>query len=200
MSDACAVQDENGQHMPFRDLKESFENNRFLIERIKCTACSFEDAHDDIDDTLAIDYKDGLMLSLSVRALNQQVTCVLAGCDDDNNSIANAICDAVFKCPRDVRRAIIANIAVVGGCGAIAGFAATLLAQIKLLLKTSPKYAPIKQLAAEAQLAPLRFPPPYAAWIGGSLTGRFKHRAEYTRENFANLDRIPDWSSYTYAE
>jgi actin-related protein 10 len=172
----CQVLNLNGIATSFHELNEEFGNNRFLVEQMKRRFCSFAQGTSnstawnarnspvDSQGFVRMPYKDGLVLSFHLQSFHQQATSVLARKDDDNRSIAMAICDSIFKSERDLRALFASNIVMTGGCAAIEGFSKVIAGQVAFLLENTPKFQAFKALCKSLKVHISGYSPESTAW------------------------------------
>lgn len=201
----CHALNRNGDQTLFRNLDEEFGENRFIVEKIKCTYCSFEfgmlkctsKCKGGCSEMAVLEYKDGLQISFPICAFHKQVTRLMGEPDSEGHSIAMAICDAAVKSPRDLRHLLCKNIVFVGGCASIKGFSDVLHAQMSSILENDSKFVTHRALVRQTKFSTNQFNPLHTIWIGGSLMGPHKLISEYTRHDFEMGEKIPDWSTQT---
>ncbi|KAJ2733757.1 hypothetical protein IW152_002862 [Coemansia sp. BCRC 34962] len=113
----------------------------------------------------------------------------------DLQSIPDAIVQCIGRAPLDTRRALIANVLVIGGIAELPGFRHRLLRDVVDRLRDSRWSA----LAADAALAgdESAFMPSTRAWAGTSLAVAAKiGTVEVSREEFDGCT-LPDWAAIT---
>ncbi|KAJ2859826.1 hypothetical protein GGH94_005881 [Coemansia aciculifera] len=114
----------------------------------------------------------------------------------DHQSIPDAIVQCVGRVPVDTRRALIANVLVIGGVADLPGFRHRLLHDIVARLRRDSRWA---ALAADAALADdsQAFAPSDRSWTGASLAVAAKiGTVEISRDDFDGCT-LPDWTTIT---
>ena len=103
-SNEFLILEKNGKSIPFSQLKQSFQDYRFLIDMIKEKYCSLIPwwrseltGHNEEESKICIPFQEGAFASFSIEAFNQQVTLPLLKIDKDGRSISMAICEAILK-------------------------------------------------------------------------------------------------------
>ncbi|XP_078001136.1 actin-related protein 10-like [Glandiceps talaboti] len=115
--------------------------------------------------------------------------------DNEEQSIATLVLDAILQCPVDTRKELAHNITCIGGTSLLPGFRQRLKAELIDMLN-KPKY----KNALPISTIKFHNPPSvanYTAWFGGALFGALDilpHRS-LSREAFVKLGKVPDWSS-----
>ncbi|KAJ2877367.1 hypothetical protein H4R27_006242, partial [Coemansia aciculifera] len=114
----------------------------------------------------------------------------------DHQSIPDAIMQCVGRVPVDTRRALIANVLVIGGVADLPGFRHRLLHDIVARLRRDSRWS---ALAADAALADdsQAFAPSDRSWTGASLAVAAKiGTVEISRDDFDGCT-LPDWTTIT---
>jgi len=111
-----------------------------------------------------------------------------AGCC---SSVPEAFCQALERCPIDVRAAVVQNIVVCGGCGAMRGLLPRLAIELRDALRARPRMA---ALAERLRFAPLDFSPIAAVWTGGAVFGALDGAGDLSREDYEKGKPLPDWA------
>ncbi|KAJ8708964.1 hypothetical protein PYW07_008790 [Mythimna separata] len=113
--------------------------------------------------------------------------------DAEQASLADAVLACVAACPRDVRRALAANVLLAGGGAALPGLRARLAAELRYLV-TQPPYD------TSLHITEFKFHSPPAhentcAWVGGAVLGAGEAGAARAlpREHYAREPRLRDW-------
>ncbi|KAJ2103873.1 hypothetical protein GGI09_000431 [Coemansia sp. S100] len=112
----------------------------------------------------------------------------------DHQSIPDAVMQCIGRVPVDTRRALIANVLVVGGVADLPGFRHRLLHDIVARLHRDSRWS---ALAADAALADesQAFAPSDRSWIGTSLAVAAKiGTVELSRDDFDGCT-LPDWTA-----
>ncbi|KAJ2449206.1 hypothetical protein GGI03_007127, partial [Coemansia sp. RSA 2337] len=112
----------------------------------------------------------------------------------DHQSIPDAVVQCIGRVPVDTRRALIANVLVVGGVADLPGFRHRLLHDIVARLHRDSRWS---ALAADAALADesQAFAPSDRSWIGTSLAVAAKiGTVELSRDDFDGCT-LPDWTA-----
>ncbi|KAJ2828239.1 hypothetical protein FBU31_002960 [Coemansia sp. 'formosensis'] len=112
----------------------------------------------------------------------------------DHQSIPDAVVQCVGRVPVDIRRALIANVLVIGGVADLPGFRHRLLNDIVARLCSDRRWS---ALAADAALVvdSGAFAPSEQAWVGTSLAVAAKiGTVEVSREDFDGCS-LPDWTT-----
>lgn len=200
--ESCVVLNRNGQSIPFNELGEEFTSNRFLVAQMKRKFCSFTpnscNSHIDSQGFARIAYKNGLVVSFCLAEFHQQVTCALLRKDDEERSIATAICDSIYKSQRDLRPLLAANIMFIGGCAGIPDFCRMISSQVQLELEKTPKFAAFRALNRSLEVHSNAFPPECTAWSGGSLMAPMRLASEYSQQDWQRGEKVPDWSCHSF--
>ena len=114
--------------------------------------------------------------------------------DNEMESVATQVIDALLLCNRDSRKVLAQNIVIVGGTSMIPGFRRRLKEELLALLEL-PQYK--EQLYMEKfKFHTTPCCPNVASWLGGSLYGSTDYVGSqaFTKEQFIeNKKHIPDW-------
>ncbi|XP_064603008.1 actin-related protein 10-like [Liolophura sinensis] len=133
---------------------------------------------------------------LHINGKIREHTCeVLFEQDNEEQSVATILLDAIVQCPIDMRKQLAANIVVTGGAAMLTGFYHRLQQELLHLLK-QPKYK--RDLA----ISGFRFHQPPAkencsAWLGGAMIGCLEtlpHKS-MSRDTYIQTGVLPDWCS-----
>ncbi|KAJ3088322.1 hypothetical protein HK102_009040 [Quaeritorhiza haematococci] len=127
--------------------------------------------------------------------LRERAAEVLFEGDDDGNSIATCILEAILVCPADLRTELAQNVLLVGGTSMMTGFRQRLYEQLLQLVEENKRYLKLRRLQMRIRFLRSVFVPNIASWIGGSLMGAIRTNGpELVRVNYEKNPNIPDWS------
>jgi actin-related protein 10 len=115
--------------------------------------------------------------------------------NEEDISVTTCILDAILNSPIDCRKGLAENIILIGGGAMSEGFAARLMAELKLKLK-SDRYNSklfLKKICFRKPLIPAN----YCSWQGGALFGALEILSDrsISRERYHVNPVLPDWSS-----
>jgi len=108
------------------------------------------------------------------------------------SSVPEAFCQALERCPIDVRAAVVQNVVVCGGCAALRGLLPRLAMELRDALRARPRMA---ALAERLRFTPLDFSPVAAVWTGGAVFGALDGAGDLSREDYEKGKPLPDWAS-----
>lgn len=114
--------------------------------------------------------------------------------NDDGQSLPAMLLDSILKCPIDTRKALAANIVVIGGTAMLPGFKYRLLAELRDL-SHKPHYANLLAL----DKFKIHIPPckeNYTAWLGGAIFGALEilPSRSLSKEQYLASGIVPDWT------
>lgn len=139
--------------------------------------------------------------NLQVDGLLRESVCeVLFEVDGERQSVATMVLDALLACPIDTRRALLANIVLVGGTTMMPGFKARLFEELEDLLR-SPHYS---RLGLSGLGQPRLHRPPakanFACWLGAAIFGATDAVATRSlpREQYLKDKAVPDWPNLRF--
>eukprot|EP01067_Filipodium_phascolosomae_P006414 Filipodium_phascolosomae@DN4677_c0_g1_i1.p1 len=105
------------------------------------------------------------------------------------DSVIGGVMESLMKVKTDMRRTVCQNILLCGGSTSMRGF----LARFALELRNTIKSSPLSHLEDWLGFAYPQFPRSDWVWMGGSVYGSMEGIAEYTKSQFENDEKLPDW-------
>eukprot|EP00842_Homolaphlyctis_polyrhiza_P004062 jgi/Hompol1/4657/HPOL_001520-RA len=128
--------------------------------------------------------------------IRDAVIDVLFEGDEEGDSMQSCLLKSLMKCPSSIRLDLVKNVLVTGGTFSVPGLDNRLKHHVQHLVDEDREFASAKALALNFDYIFSPFQPALRVWIGGSLAGAVKMKAnfELTREDFLNDSRVPDWS------
>ncbi|XP_048343026.1 actin-related protein 10, partial [Sphaerodactylus townsendi] len=142
-----------------------------------------------------VDYPlDGEKILHVNGAIRDSVVEILFEQDNEEQSVATLILDALLQCPIDTRKQLAENLVVIGGTAMLPGFLHRLMAEIRHLVE-KPKYK--ETLATKAfrvHSPPAK--PNCVAWLGGAIFGALQDilgSRSVSKEYYSQMGRVPDW-------
>lgn len=149
----------------------------------------------------SVDYPlDGGKLLRVEGQIREQAYDTLFEGDEEEQSVATLLLDAIVNSPIDTRKPLAENIVLIGGTSMAPGFKHRLLQELHSLLQ-STKY----QNRLSIKTIKLHDTPVKAncvAWLGSSIFGSLEILADrsVSRSDFIREPSIPDWSSLASRE
>lgn len=179
-----------------KSAKSVFGNlDEKLLENIKVRCCFVGRKDCDLVAThvkYPVDCDKVLNITGKLRAHTMDVIFEL---NEEQQSIATSILDAILACPIDCRKELAENIVLVGGTVMMPGFESRLYSELKFLLET--KEYKNKLFFKRIVFCKPIIPENYCSWEGAAMFGALETLADssISREQY-NVDKnIPDWSS-----
>ncbi|KAH3856769.1 actin-related protein 10-like isoform X2 [Dreissena polymorpha] len=115
--------------------------------------------------------------------------------DNELQSVATLILDAILQCPIDMRVILSENIVITGGTSMLPGFLHRVQVELQKLVR-EPRYTNVLAMKKfKFHVTPCKAN--YAAWLGGSMFGSLETLPgkSVTRDQYVETGAIPDWCS-----
>ncbi|XP_062141687.1 actin-related protein 10 [Drosophila sulfurigaster albostrigata] len=129
--------------------------------------------------------------------LRESVYELLFEQSNERDSLPHLVLRAILDCNRDVRRALIESIFVIGGGSMVQGLLARLKSELQLLLASDKYYA--ERFHGELQFKFYHSigKQNFTAWLGGALCGATDliQSRSLSKEAYLRHEHVPDWSN-----
>ncbi|KAJ2138121.1 hypothetical protein IW136_003244 [Coemansia sp. RSA 678] len=148
---------------------------------------------------LAVDSKDGRGELCVPQWLRSRTYELLLEGDwrRDYKGIISALMECILRVPVDLRRVLVARVAVVGGVADMPGFSKQLICELNMRLQRDARWLALAKCVslAEEPTAGAVFRPSDRPWIGASIAVAAKIGGVDVRRDDFDGYNVPDWTS-----
>ncbi|KAH8387864.1 hypothetical protein KR093_009943 [Drosophila rubida] len=203
---SCAVHAEIKRQLLATGVKESLLSEQ-VLEDIKLRTCfvtTLERAQAKINEQPqqpppSVDYAicdDDAVIQIP-GTLRESVYEILFEQNNERDSLPHLILRAILDCSRDVRRALVESIFVIGGGSMVQGLLARLKAELQLLLENDNYYAAHFHGELQFKFYSCIGKQNFTAWLGGALCGATDliQSRSLSKEAYLRHEHVPDWSN-----
>jgi len=200
-----AIHEEIKRQLLETGVKESLLNEH-VLEDIKIRTCfvnTFERVQTKEKDTISpppsVEYAicDDDAVICVPGTLRESVYELMFEQSNERDSLPHLILRSILDCSRDVRRALVESIFVIGGGSMVMGLLPRLKAELQHLLANDNYYK--ERFHGELEF---KFYQPigkqnFTAWLGGALCGATDliQSRSLSKEAYLRHEHVPDWSN-----